>query len=126
MPDAEPNRKWLQFSLRTLVLFVAALSVLWGLTASWGVRDVEAYGRDLVGASVEPDSKFLEFDAMRDDRAAEMPWHYVGNASSLMPLIVGVDWTVMKGRLAGTGGRSYFLWFFGLKIHIHNSTYWIS
>jgi len=68
----------------------------------------------------------LPYDPIREDLPSpEPPWEYI-SASAPFPFLVVVDWGVMQARLLGSGGREYYLWAFGFKIHLHTSWVWNS
>ena len=103
---------------------------LWGLTATWGVRDVRGHSLNMMGNHLSSDSQLLDFDPMRNRKPTSspvrMPWHFVGNEAVLFPFVVRIDWAIMAGPLHGSGGRTYFLWFFGLKIPFREEGFWNS
>ena len=109
------------------VAFIAIL-VSWILTWQVGEPDVASHVKTMLAPP--PQSVELAGDPHfdLDVKSPDAPWHFIGNTSSPCPFVVGVDWSVYVGPLCGTGGRSYFLWFFGYKYHLPHldSYYWMS
>ncbi|MDG2206718.1 MAG: hypothetical protein P8K78_02325 [Pirellulales bacterium] len=123
----------LRYSTQTLFLCTAVIATVlgsWTLTQRIGVPDVVVQLEATL--PLRPESVRIDHDPMRSsyssDPAPKPPWHFVGNASATCPFIVGVDWGTMGGHLFGTGGRSYFLWFFGATLHLQflDNFYWNS
>lgn len=112
--------------VKVAVIVAICYGILWAITATWGVADVRSHMLDVMERSARPGSRRLAFDPVREDRSADLPWHFVGNVSSSLPFVVGVDWGEMVAPLCGTGGRTYFVWFFGIKLAVYDTYYWLS
>ena len=117
-----------RFSVRSLWISITAICAYFGissLTITWGVHDVV----ETAVAQCDTSGKRLDHDPYRSPGLSpDPPWYFVGNGSSPCPFIVGVDWGVLHAPMAGTGGRSYFLWFLGVECRIpfFDKFYWIS
>ena len=117
-----------RFCVRSLWIGITAICAYfgtWSLTMTWGVHDVV----ETTAAKLDATGERLDHDPFRSPGLSpDPPWHFAGNGSSPCPFIVGVDWAVLHAPLAGTGGRSYFLWFLGVKcrIPVLDQFYWNS
>ncbi|MCA9173604.1 MAG: hypothetical protein KDB14_03880 [Planctomycetales bacterium] len=118
----------IRFSTRALLCAVTLLCTylgLWTLTATLGASVV----RQTVVERMDGDGTRLSYDPLRSSQSSpNTPWHFVGTGSSPCPFIVCIDWARMDAPMLGTGGRSYFFWFFGIELHlpIMDGIHWMS
>lgn len=125
------NRGAAPSSRRKRVVWLAALLTLgvgWGITSTWGVRDVTTFFARQESRPVDGRvPQRLDFDPnVPPYRAKSMPWYYVGHASSPFPFVVAIDVAFLVGPGAGQRGRYYVFWFFGIKVPIHYDVVWVS
>jgi hypothetical protein len=118
---------------RQLCLACVALAVIavgWIFTATWGVRDVTAYFDDAASGLDGPDRHvqrlYLDPDIRPYPAKRQMPWYFVGNASSPCPFVVAIDAAYQVALLAGQRTRYYVFWFSGIKVPIYDQTAWVS
>ena len=125
-----PNgvRRWsLRFSLRNIFGLLTAFCVSWGLTISVGVPDVSRYCWVALERNRDGDSARMDFDSMYDRESSprpSVPWHYVGDGKAPFPFVVSIHVAAIDERGMGSGSRYYFVWVFGLKFSVWETTYW--
>lgn len=77
----------------------------------------------ILGDTPHGSGKSLAYDPICEGcPAPEPPWEYL-NVHAPAPFVVVVDWSVMQGPMLGTGGRDYYLWIFGLSLHVWQSVF---
>ena len=106
------------------------LAVAWLITATWGVSDVVAVAnRNAQGLnqSLGPLNRFhFDPDASPSKGRKEVPWYFIGNASSPFPFIVAVDVAFQIGSTAGQRSRHYVFWCCGSQYFLYQRVDWMS
>jgi len=130
MEHALPPKRF-QFTLRQLAIAFLLYAFFWTLTATWGCTQLKnaLLNRDNL---VSPDEQVLDYNPTEEDwvvsrrQRPKMPWRYACNEFSPFPFLVRVDHGMMVGELAGSGQRTFFFWFFGMRYRVWQSLEWNS
>lgn len=115
---------------RSAMFAFLGAAVLWLLTATWGISDVESkldHNARHLNQSLGPLTR-IEFDPdeLPPKGGKKVPWYYIGHASSPFPLIVVVDFAYAVAPGAGQRSRLYVFWLFGFQYSIHQRVAWFS
>lgn len=101
-------------------MLIGAVSMVfvWGLTATWGTSNIEAFLIALSKAGMS--EELVVIDDAREavemvSRGFDAPrWLYVGNSNSPFPMIVSVDIDFVRTDTWWSPQRLYFFWCCGL------------
>jgi hypothetical protein len=126
-------------SRRKLILrFAAIYALLWLLTATWGLRDINRDFDKQFAFAVANDEGLQEEmvridqvdikDPYRDPPPAMHGryWRWRGKAIVLAPFIVTDQAGYQDAPLSGIGGRRIVFWCFGWSLPIWVRAYWVS
>ncbi len=111
-------------SVRTLWLFVTIICLylgLWSLTATLGSR--AAANRLEAEVQFRPDSNLLDYNPFHSSHGVPVDGHFASTASPC-PFVIRAEWS-KSNQFSGSGGVSYFVWFFGYVIHVPGDTQYV-
>ncbi len=126
-PDRRTSSRRLLRWVAIAVVMLVFLLIGWSLTNRFGVPDVQEHVRDRLTIGLARDGLILlDQDPEATKAPKRLPWCFAGNASSPLPFVVAIDAAYAVAPTAGQRSREYFLWLFGLKIHLRSRLVWTS